>query len=111
MEAATAAPSAPPSSRAAHVGWGGGARAGGAPGARLECPGGVVDRRVGVLDFEQHLRAAVPDGLEGADGLAELLAHLGVLHAHVETAARRPPPLRRPADGPPPPPGAGPGAR
>ncbi|PYO25216.1 MAG: hypothetical protein DMD85_04445 [Candidatus Rokuibacteriota bacterium] len=57
-------------------------------GAAVEGPRGVVGRRVRVLDLEQHLGALVADGLEGADRLAELLAHLRVLHRHVETAAR-----------------------
>src|SRR5712692_865189 len=66
--------------------------------AGAERPGRVVDGGVRLLDLEQHLGTAVADGLEGADELAELLAHLRVAHAHVETAARRPQHLRGGAD-------------
>ena len=48
-------------------------------------PGG----RGGLLGIDQHIGRVVLDGLEGADGAAELLAHLGVFDGHVQ---------RRPAD-------------
>src|SRR5438034_301564 len=57
----------------------------GAAGERPRC---VVGRRVRVLDLQQHLGALVADRLEGADRLAELLAHLRVLHGHVQAPAR-----------------------
>ena len=47
-------------------------------------PGGEVGRRAGALGVQQHLRAAVRDGLEGADRHAELLAVLDVLERHLE---------------------------
>ncbi len=40
--------------------------------------GGVGGGHLGLLGAAQHLRAQVLDGLEAADRLAELLAHLGV---------------------------------
>ena len=58
-------------------------------GVRVQGPGRVVGRRVGVLHLEEHLGAPVPDGLEGADRLAELLPHLRVLDRHVEASPRR----------------------
>ena len=67
-------------------------------GLRVERPRRVVHGGVRVLHLEQHLRALVTDGLEGADRLSELLAHLRVLHGHVETAARRAEHLRGGAD-------------
>ena len=42
-------------------------------------PAGVVGRRLGRLDLEQHVGALVLDGLEAADGSAELDPDLGVL--------------------------------
>src|SRR5678815_5301328 len=66
---------------------------------RLERPGRVVDGGVAVLHLHQHLRALVANGLEGADELPELLAHLSVAHRHVERAASRAQHLRRGAHG------------
>ena len=40
--------------------------------------GSLVGRGLGQLDLEQEVGAAVFDGLEGADGTAELHAHVGV---------------------------------
>ena len=47
-------------------------------------PHAVVGGRLGRLDLEQHVGALVLDGLERADGPAELHAHLGVLDGHLE---------------------------
>ena len=49
-------------------------------------PGGEVRGRARALGVQQHLRAAVRDGLEGADRDAELLAVLDVLERHLERA-------------------------
>src|SRR6266498_3679469 len=55
----------------ADVGLADGRGHGGVLGARVERPRRVVHGRVRVLRRHQHVRAAVTDGLEGADGLAE----------------------------------------
>ena len=52
-------------------------------GSRIRGPGPVVARRARALDLEQHLGAAVRDGLVGADRAAELLAVARVLHRHL----------------------------
>ena len=44
----------------------------------FERPSGVVNGGAGALSFQIHVRALVLDGLEHADGLAELFAGLGV---------------------------------
>src|SRR5262249_36600425 len=67
--------------------------------AGVERPRRVVDRGMRVLGCHEHVGAAVADRLERADRLSELLAHLRVLHAHVETASRGAQHLGRGADG------------
>src|SRR6185312_4838069 len=57
-------------------------------------PSGEGRGRAGLLGFEQHLRAAVGDGLVGADGDAELLAVLDVLDGHLKRAVADPDELR-----------------
>src|SRR6266550_3871298 len=47
-------------------------------------PARVVGGRLGRLHLEQHVGALVLDGLEAADGPAELDADLGVVDRHVE---------------------------
>jgi hypothetical protein len=55
------------------------------PGAvEVVCPRGVPGSRRGLLGVDEHVRGVVLDGLEGADGAAELLADLRVLHGHVQ---------------------------
>ena len=41
--------------------------------------------RGGLLGVDEHVRGMVLDRLEGADGAAELLAHLGVFDGHLQT--------------------------
>src|SRR2546426_8756215 len=57
----------------AHVGLADGRGHGGVLGASVERPRRVVHGRMRVLRRHQHLGAAVTDGLEGADRLAELV--------------------------------------
>src|SRR5215831_10703991 len=59
----------------AHVRLADGGGDGGVLGARVERPRRVVHGRMGVLHGEQHLRAAMPNGLKRPDRLPELLAH------------------------------------
>ncbi len=53
-------------------------------------PGRVVRRGSHALDVDEHVGAAVLDGLEAADGLTELDPVLGVLGGHLEDAGRGP---------------------
>ncbi len=79
------------------------ATAAGEPGAlQVVGPGGVPGRGGGLLGVDEHVGGVVLDGLEGADGAAELLAHLGVLDRHVQAGpATRRPPRPRPGCGTP----------
>src|SRR5438270_10557242 len=53
-----------------------------------QTPCGPVRRRTHALDVDEHVRAAVLDGLEAADGLAKLYAFLGVFGCHLEHTRR-----------------------
>ena len=53
-----------------------------------ERPRGVIRRGLRAFDRDQHVGASVLHGLEDADRAAELLTHLGVLHAHVQHLLR-----------------------
>ncbi len=57
----------------------------------LRGPRGIPHRRHRGLGGHQHVGAVVLDRLEGGDGAAELLAHLGVLDGGIHA-------VRRPAD-------------
>ena len=58
---------------------------GGKPGAvQVVGAGGVPGGRGGLLRVDEHVGGVVLDRLEGADGPAELLADLGVLHRHLQ---------------------------
>ena len=71
-----------PASEAAGLGHRG--RLGQPLGVGVGGPRGERGRRARLLGFEQHLRAAVRDGLVGAHGHAELLAVLDVVDGHLE---------------------------
>ena len=58
-------------------------------------PCGVVHGRPHPLDVDQRVGQHVLDGLEGADGLAELHAVLRVVHRHRRARDRPPPASRR----------------
>ena len=63
----------------------GGGHRRGEPGAvQVVGASGVPCRGRGLLRVDQHVRRVVLDRLEGADGAAELLAHLGVLDGHLQ---------------------------
>ena len=47
-------------------------------------PQAVVRRGFGGFDLHQHVGALVLDGLEGADGTAELMTDLRVIDRHLE---------------------------
>ena len=62
-----------------------GGHRGGEPGAvQVVGAGRVPGGRGGLLGVHQHVGGVVLDGLEGADGAAELLADLGVLDGHLQ---------------------------
>ena len=71
--------------------------ASGSPAA--SAPGGVVDGGAHALDVDEHVGAAVLDGLEAADRPAELHPVLGVLDGQVEHPGRRPEQLGAVTDG------------
>ena len=48
--------------------------------------GRPVHRRLGILELHRHVGHVVFHRLEGADGLAELLALAGVLHRDIDHA-------------------------
>ena len=51
-------------------------------------PRGVIDEQASSFDFRGHVGELELDGLEFADGFAELLALLGVLHRGIQRALR-----------------------
>ena len=58
------------------------------PAGRCACPGRLVDQRLAAVDGRRGVGQVVGDGLEGAEGLVELHAVLGVLHRDLERALR-----------------------
>ena len=54
--------------------------------ARVEAPGGAVDRGAGRLDPQEHVGEAVLQRLEGADRPAERGARVDVRERHLEAA-------------------------
>src|SRR5437588_9592412 len=62
-------------------------------------PRRVVRRRLGRLDLEQHVGALVLDGLERANGTAELHSHLRVVDRHLQHLLRAADHLVRQAHG------------
>ena len=53
-------------------------------------PGGLIDQQTGGFDFRRHIGELELNGLKFADGLAELLALLGVFHGGVEAPCAMP---------------------